>query len=202
VEVQGIRARRALGADPAARPDGRVPPRLPLPLADDAAAALHALPARRRRGLGVLLRDDPGGLARDAPGGAADPEDALPPSADRVRGRRDEPRHVCRDARDPPRRLLRVHPGIADEGMGRAAALGAAGRAGCGARAHPRVRERDLPGRGARRGCAAAAVVLPHAGHLLAVAVPPPRAHAVLRYANPITPPLEAIRAPLLGTWP
>src|SRR6266545_4561197 len=176
-EVQGLAARRRLGADAAARPDGRLPARLPRPLAGAGHPVLLALPARGARDVGLLRDDDAGWLARDARQRTADPQDALPAPARRVRGRRHESRDVCRDARDPARTLLRIPARLARNGVARTAARGALRLLHRGPRSDDRVAERPLPRRRALGWGLAPAVVLPDAGPLLVLAVPPPHDH-------------------------
>ena len=115
-----------------------------------------------------------------------------------VRRRRDEPRHLRRDARDPAGALPRVRAGLARHGLDRAAAL----------RALRRASSPELT-----LALASLNVLFRDVEHLLASLLLPwffltpilysfsQFHHAtltqVLRYANPITPPIEAIRDPL-----
>src|SRR3954469_1647569 len=65
--VQGLGARRPLGAAAAADPDGDLPARVPGPLVGDLAGpALFPLPPLGARNVGVLRDDGADGVARDA----------------------------------------------------------------------------------------------------------------------------------------
>ena len=168
--------------------------------------ALYVLVGRRR--LGVLLDLADARVALDARLRAADPEDAVPAPARRPLGGGDAARHVRGDARRAARPLGRARAGGARHVLARGAA-----RASRSSRSPP----------GSSLALASLNVVYRDVEHLVGAIllpwffvtpvlysfeqIPGAAEHEtlvdVLRWGNPVTPPIEALRAPLWeGTLP